>query len=188
MKCKNFAIYLMTFCCFVLTVSCADRSQNIRDRGMWIRLEEGRDCDGYALIGNKVYGVFLGLPQDYSLFDPLQGVDIPSFEVCKGSGYAKDRNHVYYPIRITCEDGLIEDSDGGEREYGGCYFQEYVIEGSDPATFNYLGNGYAVDKANMYLNGKIITWDNSVLENPDDSIHTVLQNHVDTIPIIMEEP
>lgn len=174
----------------VIITACSSNTQNIADRGVWVQLENGQECDGYISMDNKIYGVFLGLPQDYKLFDPLADVDFLTFEVCKGSGYAKDVAHVYYPLRVICEDGLIEDEDGNsEREYGGCYFQEYIIEGSDPSTFKYIGDGYAVDKANMYHHGKKIPWDNSVLEHPEILIRTAPINLVDTIPIIkMEEP
>lgn len=96
--------------------------------------------------------MYLSDSNDYHFFDPLTDVDISTFEVCKGSGgYAKDKNRVYYPIVVTCVDGY---------EYSGCYFEEYVITGADPDTFKYLGDGYAVDRNNMYRYGEIVPWRN----------------------------
>jgi hypothetical protein len=134
----------------IFFISCSDRSASFEDQGVWIKLKNGEDCDGYLRKDNDIYGLNLPDKNDYHYFDPLTDVDITTFEVCKGSGgYAKDKNRVYYPIVVTCEDAY---------EYSGCYFEEYVIEGADPVTFKYLGDGYAVDKNNMYRYGEMIPW------------------------------
>lgn len=137
-------------------LSCSNKSANVFDKGTWIKLENGQESDGYVLVGNEIYGLYISNIDDCHYFDPLKEVDIPSFVVCKGSGYAKDNKHVYYPLSVTCEEGT---------EFSGCYFEDYIVEDADPDTFKYIGNGYAVDHNNMFYEGKVIPWDNNQISN-----------------------
>jgi hypothetical protein len=44
----------------------------------------------------------------------------------------------------------------GEEISGEIYRGDLSIKGAAPKTFKYLGDGYAVDKRNMYNKGRII--------------------------------
>ena len=152
---KSFFIVFFLSLLFLIG-SCVDKSSKYEDCGEWVELKNGEECDGYLKIDNQIYGLYLSDFNDYHYFDPLVEVDPTSFEVCKGSGYAKDQKYVYYPLTTTCEDG---------EEFSGCYFVDYIIKNADPNSFKYIGNGYAIDKKNMYYNGKVIPWDNRHLSS-----------------------
>lgn len=135
-------------------VSCTDNS-NYKDVGIWVKLEEGKSIDGYILNNNHIYGGEFDYVKDLKGIPPLEGVDIKTFEVCKGSGYARDKNHVYYPIRILACDG---------EGYGYLCYVEYIVKTNyfyglvsiyaNPHSFKYIGNGYAVDGSTMYYRGR----------------------------------
>lgn len=144
--------YVTTVTLAFSALSCSDKSADVLDKGIWIKLESGQESDGYVRFGEAIYGIYTYDIADCQYYDPLKGIDIPSFAVCQGSGYAKDNKHVYYPLSLICEDGT---------EFGGCYFVDYIVEDADPKTFKYIGNGYAVDRNNMYYNGKTIPWDDN---------------------------
>lgn len=143
----------------ITVMACLDKSANIKDQGEWISLREGESCDWYYFKEGGVYGMSPTDFKYYRYIDPLEGIDIPSFEVCKGSLYAKDKNHVYYPLLEECEDGP---------EYGACYMVEYIIEEADPTTFKYIGNGCGVDRRNMYRNGVKIPWDDTKIKSNNE--------------------
>lgn len=136
----------------IIVFSCTDRSANVNDKGEWIRLTNGQECDWYIQKDNVIYGIEISDTAWLRYYEPLEDVDIYSFEVCKGSGYAKDNHHVYYPLEVTCEDGY---------EFSACYFAKYIIREADPQTFKHIGNGYAVDHNNMFFEGEVIPWDDS---------------------------
>lgn len=163
-----------------MMVSCTQQNaiqrdmNNIVDRGEWVSLLPGVSIGNYHNKGGEIYWSKF-YPEEYNYYySPFKGVDIESFKVCKYSDYAKDKNRVYYPVSVCCIDGT---------EYGGCYAEEYVVEGADPSTFKYVGNGYAVDSCHMYSEGEEIPWDNVVisskgriLRNPESKEVVYLQN------------
>lgn len=147
--------YRTLFFLFIMTLlSChllIDESK-VEDNVCWVKLKEGESIDGYTRSGNLIFGGYL----DSLVYYPsMLKVDVQTFEVCIGSSYARDKKRVYYPIKIKCIDATT---------HGGCYYEEYVIKGAKPETFKYLHEGYAVDKNNMYHNGKKIKWQEWVLE------------------------
>lgn len=135
--------------CFLLCLTSCKRYKDFRDVGVWKHLSDYECVDGYTRVGDKIYGGnYYGI-QIWDITKPMKGVDVETFCVCEGSQYAKDKNHVYYPIRIICEDA---------DEFGGCYFLEYVISGIKPSDFRYIGNGYGTDGYDLVYEGKIVPW------------------------------
>jgi len=136
----------------LLFSSCFSKNHiEIEDNGNWVKLEDGKSIDGYTRAGNLIYGGYLDI---LAYFEPMSEVDVQTFEVCVGSGYARDKKHVYYPLWEVCEDG---------EDYGGCYFKEYIVKKAKPKTFKYLKDGYAIDKNYLFYNGKKI---NNAIHKP----------------------
>lgn len=138
----------------ILLVSCTD-NLSLKDTGSWIKLTEGQYIDGYFIYNNEVYGSYVTCPQEYKYCEPLQGVDIESFQVCEGTGYAKDKNFVYYPISIICEDA---------ENWSLCYFEDYIVKNATPTNFIYLGDGYGISGKRLFFEGKEIQWDYDLIK------------------------
>ncbi|QUB72182.1 DKNYY domain-containing protein [Prevotella multiformis] len=141
----RFYVIISVLCVFV--VSCKSRKYDYIDKGKWVSLEKGMSIDGYTRVGDSIYGGYGDSVYLHTSVRALKDVDINSFKVCKNTGYAKDANHVYYPLRIICEDAL---------EFGGCYFKDYIMENVSPEEFKYIGKGYATDGYNLFKDGKEI--------------------------------
>ena len=99
-------------------VSCS-KYREFKSIGKWKSLCNNESVGMYTRIGNKIYGGNATGIAINKLTSPLNGVDVESFKVCIGSDYAKDKNHVYYPIRMMCSDADT---------YGGCFFVEYIVK------------------------------------------------------------
>ena len=151
---KNIVFLFFSFIVFFMCSCLSNNNSNIIDKGHWVKLNEGESIDGYTKIGNTIYGCYMDSIIDYHHFDSLTNVDVSTFEVCVGSGYARDKNHVYYPLRVVCVDA---------ETWGGCYFEEYIIKKVSPNSFKYIKNGYAIDGNKMYFEGKEIKWHNDLL-------------------------
>lgn len=82
-------------------VSCS-KYREFKSIGKWKSLCNNESVGMYTRIGNKIYGGNATGIAINKLTSPLNGVDVESFKVCIGSDYAKDKNHVYYPIRMMC--------------------------------------------------------------------------------------
>jgi len=108
----------------------------------WISLKEKETIDGYTKLNGHIYGGEIACD-----VKPLDGIDVPTFQVLAGTKYAKDKNHVYYPIRISCIDYT---------DCGVCYYADIVIADADPATFVYLDKEYAIDNDHVYFRGEPI--------------------------------
>lgn len=135
----------------LLLSSCSYRSDNISDKGEWVSVPADSSVEGYNNIGGKIYwGYIVGA--DFAEDEDV-GADIATFRVCKGSEYAKDRHHVYYPQVVICFDGL---------DCYGTYAEKIVLKGAKPSQFKYLGNGYAVSGNKMFHNGEVIEWNDSI--------------------------
>lgn len=131
--------------------SCSYRSDNISDRGEWVSLPLDSCVEGYNNIGGEIYwGYIAGM--DYSEDENVEA-DVETFQVCKGTEYAKDKHHVYYPQAQICFDGI---------GCGGTIAKKMILRGASPSQFKYIGNGYAVAGNKMWHNGEVIEWNDSI--------------------------
>lgn len=111
-------------------------------------------AEGYNNIGGKIYwGYIVGM--DFTENENV-GADIETFRVCKGSEYAKDKYHVYYPQNEVCFDGL---------DCGGTVAEKIILRGARPSQFKYIGNGYAVSGNKMFHDDEVIEWNDSIATN-----------------------
>lgn len=146
-------IFVFIFSGIVIS-GCSHDVSYIKDNGDWLKPEPNITQNGYTLYHGHIYGIRIDADSFYEDFEPLYGIDIESFRVCGNSLYAKDRTKVYYP-------GEQYEVDGETFSYG--YYEDVLIKGADAPTFKYLGDGYAVDRNNMYLYGKVIPWNEDVI-------------------------
>ena len=130
-------------------VSCS-KYREFKSIGKWKSLCNNESVGMYTRIGNKIYGGNATGIAINKLTSPLNGVDVESFKVCIGSDYAKDKNHVYYPIRMMCSDADT---------YGGCFFVEYIVKDVSSENFKYIGNQYGTDGYVLVQYGKKVSWD-----------------------------
>lgn len=133
----------------LLFQNCAERHPvgDIPDNGNWVMLNSNYESVGpYLRDGDFFFVIWEGTTQ-------INEADAESFRVCAGTNYAKDTNYVYYPSLILIADETIDN------------MTYYILDEADAETFRYIGNGYAVDKNNMYHNGRTIRWDNSILDS-----------------------
>ena len=158
----------------LLFFSCEDNT--IVDHGKWISIAQQCDSivDGYALIDEKVY---------YGSFDSifftdylkkngkgfLIGVDIETFELCQGTNYARDKNHVYYPIEVKCVEGW---------SYGGCYVTNYLLPKARPDKFKFLRDGYAISGDHMYWRGEEIVWREDILDETVPITDSIIHQNI----------
>ena len=80
----------------------------------------------------------------------MKDVDISTFYVNKTidmecENYAKDKNHVYYPLHVIAVDA---DTFGYE------YAAESIVKGASPSSFRYVGDGKGTDGYTMYRYGR----------------------------------
>ncbi|MEO9531180.1 MAG: DKNYY domain-containing protein [Crocinitomicaceae bacterium] len=138
-------IFLSTF------TSCIDTNEEYEipeleevttDSIEWLKLEESQKIGDYFILNEEVYCGEVA----YNTF-PLDGVDINSFEVLSNTKYAKDKNKVYYPLLTVCVDG---------ENWGNCHAVEYIMDGTDPNSFEFLDKDYTKDKNHIYWRGKIV--------------------------------
>lgn len=137
----------------LLFVGCSYRSDDIKDNGVWVPVPIGESVMGYNNIGGKVYWEYI-VGMDFTEDERLEA-DIETFRVCKGTEYAKDKRRVYYPQDEVCYDGI---------DCGGVIAEKIVLGGANPSRFRYIGDGYAVSGNQMYLNGKKIEWNDSIIQ------------------------
>ena len=83
-----------------------------------------------------------------------------ALRVCQGAPYATDSEHVYY----------IGDSIS-------------TIDGADPVTFKYMGQGFAADSRNMYYDSHRIMWDNELLD-PAVRQAALTEAPIDSVPYL----
>ncbi len=138
----------------VLITSCTYRSDNISDKGEWVSVPTDCSVEGYNNISDQIYwGYIVGM--DFTENENI-GADIETFRVCKGSEYAKDKYHVYYPQNEICFDDL---------DCGGTVAEKIILKGAKPSRFKYIGNGYAVSGNKMFHDGEVIEWNDSIATN-----------------------
>lgn len=146
-------IYLLIILSALIS-SCSYHSDNISDKGEWVSVPAHSSVEGYNNIGGHIYwGYIVGT--DFTE-DECLNADIETFRVCKGSEYAKDKHHVYYPQVVICFDGL---------DCGGTVAEKIILEEAKPSQFKYIGNGYAVSGNKMFHDGEVIEWNDSIATN-----------------------
>ena len=138
----------------VLITSCTYRSDNISDKGEWVSVPTDCSVEGYNNISDQIYWRYI-VGMDFTENENI-GADIETFRVCKGSEYAKDKYHVYYPQNEICFDGL---------DCGGTVAEKIILKGAKPSRFKYIGNGYAVSGNKMFHDGEVIEWNDSIATN-----------------------
>jgi len=164
--------YITILSLTIMVFSCRNTIE-VECKCTWVKLEEDETIAGYIRSGNLIYGGWVLNPLDS--FPPLSNADIQTFEVCIGRSYAsldefmtaerqrwsmtrlyaRDKNRVYYPIMILCEDGIY---------HGGCFFEEYVVIGANPKTFKYLGEGYGIDGKRLFHRGVRVRYDRNTIK------------------------
>ena len=174
MKTRLLKSHLSLIIIFLMILSCTHNGyEGAIANGSWVHLGNREREGWYLRVDNYIYGSDVTEIKCCIKYNkPLKGVDANTFEAEQNSDYAKDKNHVYYPLQVRCEDWLKDDEEGC---YNSCYFMEHLIKGADPKTFKYLGDGYAVDRRHMYDEGREIPWDNEIIKRyqkqtvPNDS-------------------
>lgn len=134
------------------------KNDSLEIKTKWIFLRDKQSIDGYTRIGDSIFGGEIACN-----VKPLSGVDVETFKVLPGSKYAKDKNHVYFPLVINCVD---------YDECGVCYFAETIIQLANPLTFKILGKDYSTDGTFAYFRGRQIYGANGatfdIIEGPDN--------------------
>ena len=143
---------------------------SVEDRGEWVKLKNDIPEGDYILHNNSIYGCTLDSLEKISDIPPLEGVDVPSFEVCKGTSYARDKYRVYYPLFKLIGTYGEKDVYGDQAFY--LYFVDYVVKkeilfglvsiNANPKNFKYIKDDYAVDGNTMFRCGQVIEWDENI--------------------------
>lgn len=108
----------------------------------WTSLHEYEVVDDYVRIGDSIFCGELGCDAN-----AMQGIDLSSFRVWAGSKYAIDKQNVYYPLIVICEDNI---------DCGVCYCARFVVEDANPATFAIRQDGFATDDRNVFYKGILL--------------------------------
>ncbi|MBC8757247.1 DKNYY domain-containing protein [Kordia sp. YSTF-M3] len=114
----------------------------IQKKQQWTSLNDKERVDGYTRIGDAIFGGEIACN-----VKPLKGIDVQTFKVFAGTSYAKDKNHVYYPLRQLCIDYT---------DCGVCYYSDIIITSANVENFRYLGKEYATDGKNVYFRGELL--------------------------------
>jgi hypothetical protein len=145
-----------------------DKTKELLDKNIWTQLNDKERIDGYTRIGDSIYGGEIACD-----VKPLSNIDVPSFKVLAGTQYAKDTNHVYYPLEVPCIDYT---------DCGVCYYSKIIIEGANPATFQFLGKDYATDGKLVFFRGELLQGADGatfkVIEGPQYFYFATDKNHV----------
>jgi hypothetical protein len=123
-------------------VGIIDRTKELSGKTAWTILQKNECIDKYTRIGDSIFGGEIACD-----IEPLKNLDAKSFQVLPGTGYAKDKNHVYFPINTSS----IDYSDCGV-----CFFEEILVENANPVTFQYLGKDYATDGKLVFFRGQLL--------------------------------
>jgi hypothetical protein len=119
-----------------------DKTKAFADKNIWISLNDKERIDGYTRIGDSIFGGEIACN-----IRPLKNIDTKSFKVLPGTRYAKDTNHVYFPVKTFCSDYA---------DCGVCYYSEVILENANPASFQYLGKEYATDGKLVFFRGQLL--------------------------------
>ena len=116
-----------------------------------------RRVDNYYRVDKKIY--WSDAECYSSTNDPaVENADAETFQIAFGTGYAKDKNHVYYPLAPYITDELYEYMPNLSKSPVG------IVHGANPETFRCLGYGFATDGNLMFYNGEQIQWDNAYFD------------------------
>lgn len=136
--------------------------------GSWTELKEGEKIEDYYRKDDKIFCGEVNCD-----VKPLENIDIGTFKVAQGTKYAKDDNHVYYPIQVICIDYT---------DCGVCYCDKYIVEGANSKTFKTLSKDYAADNKAAFFRGEMINKVDRqtfrVIEGPEFFYFAVDKNHV----------
>lgn len=161
--------YLIIIC--IISISCfysCGRPKNpsynlIEDKGEWLVI---KDSIKRYKNGNYLFRVYeldsLHTVQDLDPYGGGPEIHVPSFRICKGTLYAKDWRRVYYGMGCV---GLTLKREKDNQNVKTFATLGWIIPDCSPHTFKYIGDGYAIDHENMYLNGKKIPWDNDIIND-----------------------
>jgi len=153
---------------FVLPKNIIDRTAEFSEVNIWITLNNNESIDGYTRIGDSIYGGEIGCD-----VKPLEGIDIKTFKILAGTGYAKDIYKAYFPIQIMCTDG---------KDCGICNYSKVIVKGANPANFKYLKKDYATDGDSVFFRGKMIKNADAatfkVIDGPEYFYFAVDKNYV----------
>jgi hypothetical protein len=148
-------------------VSLANRHEGVAvDRGDWTPLKEGEHHACFTRCNDSIWGGYIDSLYTYKDLHYCSFVDKGSLLVSRSSDYAKDKNHVYYPLIV---DYLGNDDPNDFTTVAAVRVVKCVIEDADPASFKVIGNGYAVDSNRMYYKGREMPWDNEVIRSQGNS-------------------
>lgn len=163
---KLFMSIILAITIILIAFNCSEHTEykSAKDVGDWIKMQDSSKIDNYIVFKGNVYCINLVTTDfnDLLCTRPLEGADAFSFEVCKGSLYARDRDHVYYPIMKM---GVNIDSLWGSVTRFSEVYGRVRIDKADPKTFKYIGDGYGIDKKHMYYNGEEISWDDDIIRH-----------------------
>jgi hypothetical protein len=145
-----------------------DRTEELSGKNIWISLNNKEKIDGYTRINDSIFGGEIACN-----VKPLQNIDILSFKVLAGTDYAKDKNHVYFPLEVPCVD---------YSDCGVCYYSKIIIDNADPETFEYLDKDYASDGKLVFFRGKLLQNADAktfkVINGPEYFYFATDKNHV----------
>lgn len=150
---------------------CADSRHemydSIPDLGEWEPIENYEELDNYWRVERWMFWLEADVRKWSSILknDEIKGADCETFEVCRGTQYAKDKNKVYYPRHVWCNYIDIGNTPLSKIDimvYS--YADEHVVEGASPESFKYIGNGYAIDRKHMYEAGDEIPWNDGIIK------------------------
>lgn len=140
------------------TEATAAESMRCVDNSEWIPLKEKSKMGHYVNTGELVFYTDRNLQEAERIIpgdNAMLHADPTTFMVSNMSEYAKDNDLVYFPI----EEEDVESAVGGY-----VFAKRYIVEGANPRTFKYLGDGYAVDNGTMYKDGLAVNWDSRVIK------------------------
>jgi DKNYY family len=119
-----------------------DKTKELANKNIWTSLNNKERIDGYTRIGDSIFGGEIACN-----IKPLKNIDTKSFKVLAGTKYAKDTNHVYFPIQTFCVDYA---------DCGVCYYSKIILENANPVSFQYLGKEYATDGKLVFFRGQLL--------------------------------
>lgn len=129
---------------------------SVRFKTPWRPVLNNR-IDNYYRNGDNVYWTNAEYTDPSG--DPLiYEADAETFMIAVGTGYAKDKNYVYYPYRQLSDAPIYQYM----RPLVHC--PAGIVYEANPETFQCLGWGFATDGKRMFFRGREIQWDNDFFD------------------------
>ncbi len=124
---------------------------SVRFNTQWRPVLNNR-IDHYYRDGENVY--WTNAEYTNPTGDPLiYEADAETFMIAIGTGYAKDKSHVYYPYRQLKDAPIYQYMPPLANCPAG------IVYDANPETFQCLGWGFATDGKRMYFQGRKIRWE-----------------------------